>query len=511
MSLDDPARAQMLRELALELHHGGHADESRDAFERSLALLERAGDLPAAGAVCLEAGHLAFNTGDVTRAHVLFDRALAAANGVDDVLWFTAHVSLAGLHAFVDDAPHAREHIEQAERYRGPRPPAEDSRLHQFRALACVAAGDAHDAVRACEQAAAIASASGDPDGAVRALGNIAVNLAKLGARDETLQLFERARRLVGESGSHSVSAGFCLMQYAVTCHRFGLLECARELVAHACAMGIELRKFEIVAARIGIAIGLLLLDDELVERSAARDFFEIIEGLDESAVPYAACAYIDYSVARGRFDDARGIIDRTLNALEVLRGKQTENVVFVHIAVHGDPAHVARARTLLAGLDEAQLAREHDTRAYLTLFDARVALRENHASQARSLAARAAQQFSQLGWDYYEALAREVAGERDRALAIYRRIGDARDVRRMETARKRGRPRSAGPGGMSPRELEVGALIALGKSNRAISESLAIGERTVESHASSLLNKLGLASRAELIAYMARDGTPAI
>jgi hypothetical protein len=38
--------------------------------------------------------------------------------------------------------------------------------------------------------------------------------------------------------------------------------------------------------------------------------------------------------------------------------------------------------------------------------------------------------------------------------------------------------------------------------------EELVIGERTVETHASAILSKLGLASRAELIAHMARSAT---
>jgi len=51
---------------------------------------------------------------------------------------------------------------------------------------------------------------------------------------------------------------------------------------------------------------------------------------------------------------------------------------------------------------------------------------------------------------------------------------------------------------GMSPREREVLALMAEGRSNAAISESLVLTERTVESHVRSIFTRLGLAPAAD-------------
>jgi DNA-binding NarL/FixJ family response regulator len=45
----------------------------------------------------------------------------------------------------------------------------------------------------------------------------------------------------------------------------------------------------------------------------------------------------------------------------------------------------------------------------------------------------------------------------------------------------------------LSPRELEVLALMAEGRSNRAIGEQLAVGLKTVETHVSRVFTKLGL------------------
>jgi DNA-binding NarL/FixJ family response regulator len=59
--------------------------------------------------------------------------------------------------------------------------------------------------------------------------------------------------------------------------------------------------------------------------------------------------------------------------------------------------------------------------------------------------------------------------------------------------------------GGLTPRERDVAAQIALGKSNREIAACLFVADRTVASHVGSILNKLGFASRAQ-IAVWARE-----
>ena len=57
-------------------------------------------------------------------------------------------------------------------------------------------------------------------------------------------------------------------------------------------------------------------------------------------------------------------------------------------------------------------------------------------------------------------------------------------------------------PAALTARESEVLALIARGMSNRQIAGALALGQRTVESHVSSVLGKLGLQSRTEAALY---------
>jgi DNA-binding NarL/FixJ family response regulator len=58
-------------------------------------------------------------------------------------------------------------------------------------------------------------------------------------------------------------------------------------------------------------------------------------------------------------------------------------------------------------------------------------------------------------------------------------------------------------PGTLSPRELEVARLVADGASNRDAAERLFLSERTVESHVSSIFNKLGIDTRVALVRWL--------
>jgi two-component system response regulator NreC len=62
-------------------------------------------------------------------------------------------------------------------------------------------------------------------------------------------------------------------------------------------------------------------------------------------------------------------------------------------------------------------------------------------------------------------------------------------------------------PDNLSPRELEVLELIALGHTNSEIAASLFLSVRTVESHRAHIQQKIGLTSRAELVGYARQRG----
>ena len=68
--------------------------------------------------------------------------------------------------------------------------------------------------------------------------------------------------------------------------------------------------------------------------------------------------------------------------------------------------------------------------------------------------------------------------------------------------------PEPAGPpDDLTEREVEVLRLIALGHTNAEIASQLYLSVRTVESHRAHIQQKLGRATRAELVQYALEHG----
>ena len=59
----------------------------------------------------------------------------------------------------------------------------------------------------------------------------------------------------------------------------------------------------------------------------------------------------------------------------------------------------------------------------------------------------------------------------------------------------------------LTPREREVLALIADGRSNQQIATALVVSERTARTHVSNILAKLGVASRTQAALWAVREG----
>lgn len=59
----------------------------------------------------------------------------------------------------------------------------------------------------------------------------------------------------------------------------------------------------------------------------------------------------------------------------------------------------------------------------------------------------------------------------------------------------------------LTERETDVLKLLARGKANKEIASELAIGEKTVKTHVSAILGKLGVQSRTQAALYAAQQG----
>ncbi len=59
----------------------------------------------------------------------------------------------------------------------------------------------------------------------------------------------------------------------------------------------------------------------------------------------------------------------------------------------------------------------------------------------------------------------------------------------------------------LTPREREIDVLVADGRSNRQIAERLFVSERTVETHVSHVLAKLGASTRIDIATWAVAGG----
>ncbi len=123
-----------------------------------------------------------------------------------------------------------------------------------------------------------------------------------------------------------------------------------------------------------------------------------------------------------------------------------------------------------------------------------------------------AASAWRQLGCPYEEAMALADGDEGAQlaAMEIFEKLGAQpalEIVRNRLLAIPQHRIDKHRYGGLTTRERQVAALIAQGKSNREIGESMVVGTRTVETYVTRILNKLGFDSRVQIATWAQERG----
>jgi two-component system, NarL family, response regulator NreC len=91
--------------------------------------------------------------------------------------------------------------------------------------------------------------------------------------------------------------------------------------------------------------------------------------------------------------------------------------------------------------------------------------------------------------------------------LAAVRAVGAGSNYVHPELGAMLAGGRRAATGPLSPRELDVLRLIALGHTNQEIARQLFISTRTTEMHRASIMRKLRFETRAQLVNYALANG----
>jgi DNA-binding CsgD family transcriptional regulator len=178
--------------------------------------------------------------------------------------------------------------------------------------------------------------------------------------------------------------------------------------------------------------------------------------------------------------------------------------------------AHLDRAHTVAGTSDQWRGLAGH-----LALADGTAALAQHSSDTAERHFAQASAIFRRFGYPWGEAEAQLLWGrglrilgdaasaeQRLRAAAdIYRDLGaGAMWLERVSAAQQAAVP-SVALAGLSARELDVLRLLAAGRTNRQIADSLVISLNTVASHVGHIFAKTGVANRAEATSFAHRMG----
>jgi DNA-binding CsgD family transcriptional regulator len=221
--------------------------------------------------------------------------------------------------------------------------------------------------------------------------------------------------------------------------------------------------------------------------------------------------------LAEGDTAAALSMLDRALGEaqtrLERARLLPARVEVLLAAGEHPAAADTAGELELIAG-DHATAVLEAAARQ----ASAAVALAEGDASVALSSARQACRVWRHFALTYEEAQARVLVAaccrtlgddatadfELEAACELFAGLG-AKPA--LAQARFALGPTSRAEYGLTRRELEVLELLASGLTNRAIAERLHVTTRTVDTHVSRILSKLGVPTRAAATAFAHRHG----
>ncbi|MEV0196063.1 AAA family ATPase [Nonomuraea sp. NPDC050691] len=380
-------------------------------------------------------------------------------------------------------------------------------------ALGYSLAGDTEATLATNQRALEIGREEGSGRVITRAIGNIVDTLNDLGRWQDALQLGEEGWRLAKKYGRVRLSGLFTLLNMAETLVAIGRWDEALDTVERALNLGPVLRnRHHLLRIRADVAIGRGEVD---VVESILRETGVLSDGPEDFVqdITNSMRLHIGWHLLRGEPDAALAVAERTLarpaQSPKAMLGWRLLALLTV-VCDAMENAEPARARAvreqaaeIAAGLTVSGPVAEAYRLSYSRDFDAAAAAWERLSrphNQAKALlraAGIAARSGDREGAASRLALARPLAAELRAAPlleeidALGRRVGAPQPQQTDQAA----------PELLTPRELEVLRLVALGRTNRDIAKELFISAKTVSVHVSNILAKLGVTTRGEAAA----------
>lgn len=509
-------RAPIYERLAHTLYQRGWAKRARAAYEEAIRLFEAVDDVASATRVRIAFARDSYALGESATTFEQLRRALETceAHIRGGPLHFTVLATLGGMSALVGRVDEAFDYLDRAERLTGERERESEEAFFGWRCVAQGMRGKVRESELDCARAVEIARNEGDELGACRWLGNFGDLMRDSGERNLSLAAFDEALKGFRASPAGGALYGWLLLQYAESAFYFGELRAARSALGDLPLLPSTI-SFNALLTATALPLGIALEDWELVERYADLDLLESVFALEPQRYEFYASlagrlgsAFARLMEHRGDTGAARRILARSLDAISRMALVPVNDPwIFVQAAGIGDVAITTQAQELFARVAASSV--RGDIGAHVCLLKALRRGPKDGAEGREAFALEGSALFAERSVKPRQAFALEMAGKRREAFDLYREIGDVHEAHRLERAltpvNRRGRPKTA----LTAREQDVAKLLAEGKSNRAIADTLVVGERTVETHVASILAKLGARSRAEAAALLSARTPP--
>jgi len=232
--------------------------------------------------------------------------------------------------------------------------------------------------------------------------------------------------------------------------------------------------------AEIGIPLALHMNDEATLAKCAHPEALTLaFQSEEPECISSVAAAFAKLYGVQGDREGAQALLHR---ALEVVQPAPFGWDLPLEVARQGASADLPRARNLLEA--RTGLPRSGVARACLSLFDAHAAQRESNVFVAHAHAKDARERFEALHWHAYA----------DEARSLLPHVQDG-----SSTSQRQSLPFTDMQSVLTLREQQVAGFVLRGMTNRAIALELSISENTVETHMSSIMNRLGIRSRYQL------------
>jgi len=245
----------------------------------------------------------------------------------------------------------------------------------------------------------------------------------------------------------------------------------------------VETPALRVLLSIVGTELGLVTNDGALLEKVVDKDALELAFASGEPArIGPIAAAFGKVYARRRMSSPLRAVTSRAVRAIE---SADHAGDILAAAAAWGTPTDAERARKILQRRAKAPSGRVAS--AFLETWKLLADRRRQGARIVVEQARMAAKAFADMGWKHQSAFVAGIsriqppeatAASPDTGHDI---LGDLQPS-------------------LTPRERQVAELVLRGYTNRAIATVLTITEHTVESHLSSIFNRLGLRSRWQLM-----------